>query len=398
MSDLPASGVLGDLDPAHLSDEFAAELEAMRDVVAESPGATASTTLTIASGAIVPPAGAGGGWHLVDTEGAAASDDLTSATLTNSQVGRRLVLAAVNASRVVTVKHAGGGSGQYLMYDDADFVLDALDKWIEFRLVATDWVEVKRCYGVDRAGARLGIGVPKQISHNTLCPHRNLVGAWASNSTVTFTADELVLEDASGNQMLVASYNKTATITVSGAAGLDTGAEASSTWYHVWAIAKSDGTQSILLSTSETLGGLTFSAGYTYAGYIGAVRNNGSSNFNDFRQAGARVAITAAQVLTSGAATTDTALSSGNMENAVPTTAKNGFGYARVSDSTSGGSSLALNPVNGSTVGKISISNPGGNTGQIGTYFELPFVTAQVWYYSVTTSDNAVVVITGFEF
>lgn len=156
MSNLPASGVLGDLDPAHLASDFSGEIEDMRDLVAELPGAVAATTLTISAGAIVPPAGAGGAWHLVDTEGAAASDDLTSATLTNCHVGRRLRLAAANASRVVTIKHS---AGNFLNYDSADFVLDALDKWIEYRLVGTDFVEVDRCYGVDREAARDDLGI-----------------------------------------------------------------------------------------------------------------------------------------------------------------------------------------------------------------------------------------------
>lgn len=73
------------------------------------------------------------------------------------------------------------------------------------------------------------------------------------------------------------SINVTVDITVAGANGLDTGSEAASTWYYIWVIGKTDGTVAGLLSISSTAP--TMPSGYTLKRLIGAIRNDGSSNF-----------------------------------------------------------------------------------------------------------------------
>lgn len=399
MALLPLAADVSSLDVGHTQAELAGEIGQMVEAIREIAGGSAQTTLTIASGALVPPLGAGGAWHLVDTEGAASTDDVTSITMTNCHVGRRVRFSAANSGRVATFVHGSN----IVNYDGLDFVLDATDKWIEYIAGATDMVEVDRYYGVDHASARLDLGVPKQLSHNVLCPHRNLTGAWATNATATWTADELVLEDASGNQVAIASFNKTANIATSGAGGLDTGAEASSTTYYAWAIAKADGTQSIILSTATTIAGLTFPSGYTYAGLIGSACNNGSSNFVEFRQLGALVDADVTQILTAGVATSDTSLNAGSgtvtaMSTIVPSLARKVHGYARVSDSGSSASAITIKPVTGSNIGRKIINNPGGSTGTAGGYFEALMVTPQTLYYAVTAGDLAELFVSGWEF
>jgi len=77
----------------------------------------------------------------------------------------------------------------------------------------------------------------------------------------------------------------TVDMTVSGAGGLDTGSEASSTWYAVWAIGKNrESTTSGLLSLSGTTP--TMPAGYQLKRLVGWVRNDGSGNFRKFSQRG----------------------------------------------------------------------------------------------------------------
>jgi hypothetical protein len=67
--------------------------------------------------------------------------------------------------------------------------------------------------------------------------------------------------------------------------GLDTGAEAASTWYHVWLIRKdSDGSIDALFSTSVSAP--TMPSGYTAKRRIGSVRNDASSNLLAFTQVG----------------------------------------------------------------------------------------------------------------
>lgn len=63
---------------------------------------------------------------------------------------------------------------------------------------------------------------------------------------------------------------------------LDTGAEANSTWYYIWAIAKADETVSCIFSMSSTDPALP--SGYIHKRLIGMVRNNAGGDFVDFRQ------------------------------------------------------------------------------------------------------------------
>lgn len=72
----------------------------------------------------------------------------------------------------------------------------------------------------------------------------------------------------------------TASLASSGANGLDTGSETSSTFYYVWGIGKLDGTFALLLSLSATAP--TMPAGYTYKRLLWGVANDGSSNIFPF--------------------------------------------------------------------------------------------------------------------
>lgn len=78
----------------------------------------------------------------------------------------------------------------------------------------------------------------------------------------------------------------TAVITASGVNGLDTGAEAASTLYSLWAIADSTGVNPVasLLSVSETAPQMP--AGYDKKRRVGWVFNNTTSDFTNFVQTG----------------------------------------------------------------------------------------------------------------
>jgi hypothetical protein len=69
-----------------------------------------------------------------------------------------------------------------------------------------------------------------------------------------------------------------------GAGMLDTGSIASNTWYHIFAIAKDDGTSDILASTSATTP--TLPTGYTKFRRLGSISTDVSSNIKAFRQNG----------------------------------------------------------------------------------------------------------------
>ena len=109
---------------------------------------------------------------------------------------------------------------------------------------------------------------------------------WATYCDVD--ADYLTLWNSSNEALIVSSVNLTITITTAGLLGLDTGSEAANTWYHIWVISNGSATSGIF-STSST--SPTMPSGYTYKKYVGAARNDSSSNFIAMKQLGNHVRI-----------------------------------------------------------------------------------------------------------
>lgn len=99
-----------------------------------------------------------------------------------------------------------------------------------------------------------------------------------SNTTVTVAATGVSVTDGAGNYQTVVPPGTGTPINLgtTGANALDRNSIASSTWYAIWVIAKTDGTVACLASTSFTLAGLTLPSGYTYGGRVGAIRTSSS--------------------------------------------------------------------------------------------------------------------------
>lgn len=119
---------------------------------------------------------------------------------------------------------------------------------------------------------------------------RNLaMSATGLSALVSMTAEELIVKDATGNTKLISGLALSASTAAMGAGGLDTGAIAGSTWYAVWAIAKTDGTAALLLSLSATAP--TLPAGYSYMARVGWIRTDATANKYPlaFKQVGRRV-------------------------------------------------------------------------------------------------------------
>lgn len=115
---------------------------------------------------------------------------------------------------------------------------------------------------------------------------KNLSSAWASTTTVTMAADEVMVEDASGNTRRLSAFSKTVNSAASGAGGLDTGSIANATFYYIYAIFNpSTNTQNILMSASATAP--TLPSGYTFAsGPLSVALTDGSAHFLGFTQKG----------------------------------------------------------------------------------------------------------------
>lgn len=119
---------------------------------------------------------------------------------------------------------------------------------------------------------------------------RNLaMSATGLSALVSMTADELIVKDATGNAKLLSGLALSASTAVVGAGGLDTGAIAGSTWYAVWAIAKTDGGTALLFSLSSTAP--TMPSGYTHKARVGWIRTDSTANKYplSFKQSGRRV-------------------------------------------------------------------------------------------------------------
>lgn len=151
----------------------------------------------------------------------------------------------------------------------------------------------------------------------------------ASNTTVTVAADLVTTTD--GTNYLTTALSGTINLGTNGAANaLDTGTIAQSTWYSIWAIAKSDGTTAGLASTSAS--SPTLPSGYTYKARIGWVKTvSGSATLYGTWQLGKRasykvgLAQTSAPIkLTGGSSTGDPSTgsyTSVSISDYVPTTA-----------------------------------------------------------------------------
>lgn len=216
--------------------------------------------------------------------------------------------------------------------------------------------------------------------------------ATTPNSKVRILADELNLQDASGNGLKARNVSVTADITTSGAGGLDTGSEANNTWYYLWVVGNGT-TVAGLLSTSATTP--TMPAGYAYRARVGAVRNESTGHFMTFVQLGSTVARQSTTVLTNGLNFPFAAVS---LTAAVPPTARRCVGSMTVNsnvDSTRVGGNLAATA---SGLWNLTMVANVSATSYWSRPFELAIVEPQTIYYQNGWSAPIALDITGWEY
>lgn len=113
----------------------------------------------------------------------------------------------------------------------------------------------------------------------------NLWVEWDSASEISVKSG-LECVDSTGAYYITLSSDQTVDISASGANGLDTGSEASNTWYNLYVVSKSSDTTDtkFVFSTSTTYAGITDPAGYDIGRRLPfVVRNNPSSNLLRFK-------------------------------------------------------------------------------------------------------------------
>ena len=98
-------------------------------------GLGASVELTIAAGVVTKTKG----YHSVDTQGDAATDDLD--TINGGSEGDVLILRAENTARDVVLKH---NTGNLQLAAGADFTLDSTEDTIMLIYDSANWLELSR--------------------------------------------------------------------------------------------------------------------------------------------------------------------------------------------------------------------------------------------------------------
>ncbi len=225
-------------------------------------------------------------------------------------------------------------------------------------------------------------------SHAIVGSAKNLIVKNSGATQVIVTADKIILKDSSNVSYLASSVNVTATITSSGANGLDTGSEASSTWYYVWVIYNGT-TVASLLSTSATAP--TMPSGYTYKARVGSVYNDASSNFVGFHQIDRTVYYNTYQsALSAGSATSLTSVS---LTALVPPIAATAIvlGYC-TADNVTDVTSLCYVSFNNLSSTAYFAAEFNDNGSNDNWYRDtqtviLPMLTAQTAYYKVGDAD-----------
>lgn len=227
--------------------------------------------------------------------------------------------------------------------------------------------------------------------------YKNLVVTGTGDTTATITADEIALEDTNGVIYRARSVSVTCTITTSGANGLDTGAEASNTWYSMWVIfAPTTATTACLMSASATAP--TMPATYTYKARTGWVRNNSGSNLYRTIQYGNRATYivgtnpTALLVMANGntgGIGTFAAIATGAY---VPSTASGIIISASTANTTQ---DIAVAP-NASYGSASSATNPPPLSSSVDTTMQVPYemqLESSNIYYATTNSGPAVLAV-----
>lgn len=124
--------------------EMKQALEDLLGGVKQIPGAgQAAQGLTIAAGSVTPQSGLAQ-VLVIDTEGAAATDDLTNIVPTNLGVNSLVLVKIASNSRQVVVKHNAGGSGQLIMRTGGDCPLADTSQWLLLYVNGSQLEEVAR--------------------------------------------------------------------------------------------------------------------------------------------------------------------------------------------------------------------------------------------------------------
>lgn len=179
----PAAGYLS--NAARTEGEMKTSFEDWLKMTKQVPGAgMAEQALTIATGSVTPASGSSGSL-IIDTEAAAATDDLTNIAQTNFDDGSELLIRCASSARVVVIKNAAGGAGQFTLKTGGDFTLgDTARHWLLVKRTGALWQEVARYPSADFGPAL----VKTALYTTTVADRGQLIDCTSGTFTITLLA------------------------------------------------------------------------------------------------------------------------------------------------------------------------------------------------------------------
>jgi hypothetical protein len=231
----------------------------------------------------------------------------------------------------------------------------------------------------------------------------------AASATASVTADEIVLGTALGGQRYCLSgFNKTINLAATGAGGMDTGAAPVNGFVALYAIYNPATGVSALLAVNATAavvpnvyGGGNMPAGYTASALISVWPTNASGQMKLGLQLGRRVFIVPYQAINT--TTQVPSLTSIVISNAIPPNAVSFFGPCQIASTTAGAITQIVLAATITGIGQEALlsSAPASNNASGGPSGDIPILTPQTTFYSVTASAGtmtATINVSGYNF
>ncbi len=156
----PPSGQMA--DSTNLVIEQKSRMEQVSGLLRQLPGGDVSATYTLDAADTIKPIVS---MFAVDSLGGAAADTLARIqgedieTTPGLPDGSIVILRAASNSRVITVQHLAGGSGEISLTNASAFVLNSTKKRLVLERRAAQWIEIDRSYGGDAAAERAFLGL-----------------------------------------------------------------------------------------------------------------------------------------------------------------------------------------------------------------------------------------------
>jgi hypothetical protein len=220
----------------------------------------------------------------------------------------------------------------------------------------------------------------------------NLKASCAANATtITFTADQLVLGSAlNGLQYLLPSFNKTLNLATTGAGGMDTGTATAGGYLAVYAIYNPTTATAALLGTMETsaaattvYSGANMPSGYTASALLAVLPVSSTVGQLKGCQVLNRM-ITVPNLLTLQTSSVVSTPTSFSLSGAVPKAAIKVSGQIVATSTSASNVGMNVSSDSAGVLGYQNVSQSGGTSGT-GNY-SAPIFTPQTLYYTTTNS------------